>query len=144
MVRFARVSAALGLAWLAGSCVKAQYERHIVLEPVQTDELQHLVPGESDLEHCLAVLGAPNFVWERGGDAIAIAYGSYRHQGWQLGASVNITRGVNASFDYGELEALSRGYVLLFDEHWTLESISEGLLRDLSANFDRTPPQSVE
>jgi len=134
----------VGLALGAASCVKAQYERHIVLEPVRTDELQHLVPGESDLEHCLAVLGAPNFVWERSGDSIAIAYGSYRHQGWQLGASVNVTRGVSASFDYGELEALSRGYVLLFDERWKLESVSEGLLRDLSAEFERTPPQSVE
>jgi len=138
------VSAALGLALLASSCVKAQYERHIVLQPVAADGLQHLAPGESDLEHCLAVLGAPNFVWERRGDAIAIAYGAYRHQGWQVGASVNVTRGVNASFDYGELEALSRGYVLLFDEHWKLENISGGLLRDLSAEFERTPPQSVE
>jgi hypothetical protein len=51
---------------------------------------------------------------------------------------------VNASFDYGELEALSRGYVLLFDERWKLESVSEGLLRDLSTKFERTPPQSVE
>ncbi len=135
---------ACGLALGASSCVKAQYERHIVLEPVQTDELQHLVPGESDLAQCLARLGAPNFVWERSGDSIAIAYGAYRHQGWQVGASVNVTRGVNASFDYGELEALSRGYVLLFDERWKLESVSEGLLRDLSTKFERTPPQSVE
>ncbi len=138
------MSAALGLALLAGSCVKAQYERQVVLEPVATDELQQLVPGTSDLAHCLAVLGAPNFVWERSGDSIAIAYGAYRHQGWQVGASVNVTRGVNASFDYGELEALSRGYVLLFDERWKLESVSEGLLRDLSMKFERTPPQSVE
>jgi hypothetical protein len=135
---------ACGLALGASSCVKAQYERHIVLEPVQTDELQHLVPGESDLAQCLARLGAPNFVWERSGDSIAIAYGAYRHQGWQVGASVNVTRGVNASFDYGELEALSRGYVLLFDERWKLEGVSEGLLRDLSTKFERTPPQSVE
>lgn len=133
-----------GLALGASSCVKAQYERHIVLEPVQTDELQHLVPGESDLAQCLARLGAPNFVWERSGDSIAIAYGAYRHQGWQVGASVNITRGMSASFDYGELESLSRGYVLLFDERWKLESVSEGLLRDLSTKFERTPPQSVE
>ncbi|MBM3991224.1 MAG: hypothetical protein FJ298_09490 [Planctomycetes bacterium] len=138
------MSSALVLALAASSCVKAQWQRQIVLQPLPTDALRDLVPGESDLEHCLGILGAPNFVWERSGDAIAIAYGAYRHQGWQLGASVNVARGVNASFDYGELEALSRGYVLLFDQRWKLESVSEGLLRDLSTEFDRTPPQSVE
>ncbi len=138
------MSGAIALAFAGVSCVKAQYERHIVLQPADTSELEHLVPGESDLAQCLAVLGAPNFVWERRGDAIAIAYGAYRHQGWQLGASVNVGRGMSASFDYGELEALTRGYVLLFDANWRLEGVNEGLLRDLSTEFERTPPQSVE
>lgn len=129
---------------VSSGCAKLQYERHIQLQPIASDELQHLVPGESDLEHCLSVLGAPNLVWERRGDSIAIAYGSYRHEGWQAGANFSIGSGPSASFDYGELEALSRGYVLLFDEQWKLESVSEGLLRDLSAEFERTPPQSVE
>jgi hypothetical protein len=125
-------------------CAKLQYERHVQLQPIASDELQHLVPGESDLAQCLARLGAPNFVWERRGDSIALAYGSYRHEGWQAGANLSIGKGPSASFDYGELEALSRGYVLLFDERWKLESVSEGLLRDLSTKFERTPPQSVE
>jgi hypothetical protein len=32
----------------------------------------------------------------------------------------------------------------LFDANWRLEGVNEGLLRDLSTEFERTPPQSVE
>lgn len=137
------MSAAPLLALLA-ACVSAEYQREIVLAPVSSGSVAALRPGESDLGECLAALGAPNFVWERRGDSIALAYASYRDAGWGLGVSVQLARGVSASFDYGQLEAKSRGYVLLFDADWRLEGVRAGFLRDLRDTLERPPPQALE
>ena len=78
------------------------------------------------------------------GDAIALAYAGYRDAGWGLGASVQIARGVSASFDYGELAGRSKGFVLLFDEQWRLEGVRSGYLRDLRGPIQRPMPQAME
>jgi hypothetical protein len=143
VVRLARVAALAALA-TASSCVTAEYEREIIFSRVSDEGVAHLVPGEHDLGRCLELLGAPNFVWERRGDAIALAYASYRDGGWGVGASVQVARGVSASFDYGELAGRSKGFVLLFDEHWRLEGVRSGYLRDLRGPIERPNAQALE
>jgi hypothetical protein len=143
VVRLARVAALAALA-ATSSCVTAEYEREIVFSRVSERGIAQLIPGEHDLGHCLERLGAPNFVWERRGDAIALAYAGYRDAGWGLGASVQVARGVSASFDYGELAGRSKGFVLLFDEQWRLEGVRSGYLRDLRGPIQRPMPQAME
>ena len=143
VVRLARIALLAGLA-ATSSCVTAEYEREIIFSRASDEGVARLVPGEHDLGYCLELLGAPNFVWERRGDAIALAYASYRAAGWGVGASVPVTRGVSASFDYGELAGHSKGFVLLFDDEWRLEGVRSGFLRDLRGPIERPTPQAQE
>ena len=143
VVRLARVALLAALA-STSACVTAEYEREIIFSRVSDEGVARLVPGEHDLGHCLELLGAPNFVWERRGDAIALAYASYRDAGWSVGASVQVVRGVSASFDYGELAGRSKGFVLLFDEQWRLSGVRSGYLRDLRGPIERPMPQAME
>ena len=133
------MSAAIAGAALAG-CVSAEYRREIVHEPIARERLSALEPGVSDLGACLAALGAPAYVWEHSGDGLALGYGWYRHAHWGVGASYQLSRGVTASMNYDDIDAVTRGYVLFFDGTWKLTAVRSGYLRDLTQGLGRRRP----
>jgi hypothetical protein len=90
------------------------------------------------------VLGAPLYVWEYRGDGVALAFGAKRGTNFGFGVSVPVTDYQSASFDYGEGDAQTRGWVLFFDAEWKLVAIREGRLRDLARGFRRQPPAPVD
>jgi hypothetical protein len=137
------VSAALAVVAAASACVTVEYRRTIVDEPVRKERVAALVPGRSGLAECLAALGAPQYVWEYRGDALALGYGSYNRSHWGLGVSYAVTNEVSASMNYDELGSKTRGYVLLFDEGWVLQGIRSGYLRDLTLGLGRQRPASL-
>ena len=120
-------------ALLVSSCVQAQFERNNQLRPVVEEDLLQFVPGETKLDDCLAVLGAPLFVRERQTYGAELAYGWFHQTDWGLSVSLPVAENVSASFNYDELDEKLRGVVLLFDEDWTLEVVRTGYLRDLVA-----------
>lgn len=131
---------ALALCALATtSCVRARYQKSTLLRPIPLAAQDTLEPGTS-LAHCLASLGAPNFVWEQPSGAVAVAYAWSRSTGWGVGASVSIVRNVDASFDYDDASANTRGLVLWFDPNWKLTRTERGRLRDLAAQLARPRP----
>lgn len=139
--RAARIGAvALALGALASSsCVRARYQKSTVLRPIPLAVQSELELG-ANLRDCLASLGAPSFVWEQPNGAVAIAYAWSRSVGWGVGVSATIVRNVDASFDYDDLSASTRGLVLWFDSSWKLTHIERGRLRDLAAPLVRPRP----
>lgn len=131
---------ALALSALAASsCVRARYQKSTVLRPVPLAAHSELEPGAS-LRECLARLGAPNFVWEQPSGALAVAYAWSRSVGWGVGVSGTIVRNVDASFNYDDLSANTRGLVLWFDANWRLERVERGRMRELAAPPLRARP----
>jgi hypothetical protein len=140
--RLARV--ALALCALTTSCVQLQWSQETVHERVDGAAVAALQPGVSDLAQCLAALGAPLYVWEYDGDGVALGFGALNDETWGVGVNIPISESTSASFDYDEGDAQTRGWVLFFDESWTLVAASEGRLRDLALGFRRQPPAFVD
>jgi hypothetical protein len=134
----AGLALALGALGLC-SCVRARYQKTTLLRPIASGAETELAPG-AELEACLARLGAPNFVWEQPGGAVAVAYAWSRSVGWGLGMSVTIARNADASFDYDDLSADTRGLVLWFDSSWRLQRLERGRIRDVAAPLGRPRP----
>jgi hypothetical protein len=131
---------ALGLS----ACVRGEYRRTIVDAPIESERVAALVPGRSGLAECLAVLGAPHFVWEYRGDGLALGYGWFRGSHWGASASYQVARGVSASMDYADLDGATRGYVLFLDGRWVLEGVRKGRLRDLTEGARKPRPAGTE
>lgn len=134
----AGLALALGALGLC-SCVRARYQKTTLLRPIASGAETELAPG-AELEACLARLGAPNFVWEQPGGAVAVAYAWSRSVGWGVGVSGTIVRNVDASFNYDDLSANTRGLVLWFDANWRLERVERGRMRELAAPPLRARP----
>ncbi len=131
---------ALGLTTLGlSSCVRGRYQKNTFLRPIAGDAEAGLAPG-AELAECVARLGAPNYVWEQPGGAMAVAYAWSRSVGWGLGVSGTIVRNVDASFDFDDLSADTRGLVLWFDPTWRLERLERGRIRDVAAPLGRPRP----
>ena len=130
---------------IAAGCVQLSWNRVTRHSPVPRDALARLSsdPGHpSDLGECLAALGAPLWVWEHeidGASGAVLAWGWFDERSLGFSASVPITRGVSASFDYDDADARMRGVVLFFDRDWRLVVLRTGLLRDLTGEVRRPP-----
>lgn len=144
LARVTRIAGSLAAALLAASCVQLEWTRQIALEPVDVERLATLRAGASDLGECVATLGAPVYVWEYGGEGVALGYGSRRRSAFGISASVPIADRSSASFDYDQGTAQTRGWVLFFDADWKLVAIEQGRLRDLTLARERRRAASVE
>lgn len=122
-----------------GACVRARYQKSTFLRPIASGAEAQLEAG-AELETCLARLGAPNYVWEQPSGAVAVAYAWSRSVGWGLGVSGTVVRNVDASFNYDDLSADTRGLVLWFDSNWRLERLERGRIRDVAAPLGRPRP----
>jgi len=146
-VRRVPVSLALALGVLplvAG--VRLQWSRVTRYEPLPPALDASLVPGRTELDACLATLGAPLWVFElpvEGSGGAMLAWGWYEQSDFGFRASYSFDRGVTASFDWQQVEAGMEGLVAVFDEDWTLVSLDRGLLRDLVTE-DRRPRPTVQ
>jgi hypothetical protein len=134
----------LALLPLLTGCVTGSWSRTNRFAPPDEGAVETLAPGQSDLGHCLAALGAPLWVWEYRGDGVALAYGWLEDVGWGIIVSVPLTEYYSASFDYRDRDSEMPGLVLLFDEGLTLRELRRGLLRDLTREVGRPRPNLVE
>ncbi len=140
-----RSGAVLLTALFLAGCVQLRWERESRFEPVVTEALQRLEPGQ-ELALCLELLGAPLWVWEQPtGEhfGAVLAYGWYKSRDLGLRVSMPVTEYYSASFDYGDIDERMRGLVLFFDPEWKLQGWRTGLLRDLTREA-LGPPAYIE
>jgi hypothetical protein len=110
----------LFLFLLLAGCVRAQYTRTVINEPLEEDLVGWFEPGD-DLGLCLGQYGAPIRVWETEDGGFAIAYGWLRDRGWGFSASYSLdTLAPAISFSYDDQVKRMRGIVLWFDQQTKL------------------------
>jgi len=131
---------AAACALLGAGCVSVTWRAEQRLSPPSAAVVEGFAPGTTTLGECLDRLGAPVAVWEYKGEGVALAYGSARARTLGFNASIPVTRGASASFDYDDVAANLRGYVLLFDAGWKLESVRAGYLREIGRALGRRRP----
>lgn len=122
------------------SCVG--YLRFRENEPVPRATLERLRPGTDDLEHCLALLGAPVQVFEYRGDGMALLWSWQDTDDWSIDVSVPLAESVNANFDL-DLTFLERpGCVLWFGPDLVLGGWRAGMIGE--RNGGRARPEMIE
>ena len=83
--------------------------------------------GESNLNDCLKMLGAPTFVEQSdGGDQFVLSYKWLRTSGWGAGMSVPISGIGNTSVNYSNSAATPAFVKLIFDKEWQLIEVMQG------------------
>lgn len=133
-------------AWLLAallpltSCVG--YMRFQVDEPISMSALAQLRPGASELAECLAVLGAPDQVFEYRGSGMALLWSWRDTDDWSLNVSIPVTDVANASFEFDMTAREIPGCVLWISPDLLLERWQVGSLGHLLAG--RTRPAVVE
>jgi hypothetical protein len=127
---------------LLAGCVRAQYTRTVINEPLEEDLVGWFERGD-DLGLCMDQYGAPVRVWETEDGGFAIAYGWLRDRGWGFSASYSLDALAPAiSFSYDDTLKRMRGIVFWFDEKAKLRQAKTGLLTDLLP--PRRRPQDLD
>ncbi len=139
-----RVPFALLLAGGLASCVRFEWTRYQVQEPIPVEESTALTPGVDTLESCIARLGAPLYVWEASASTYALAYGWDEGHDWGFNVSVPVGDTASASFDYGDMNLDLHGVVLVFDHGDRLVRSDRGYLRDLAPGLQRRRPSLID
>jgi hypothetical protein len=131
---------------LGSSCLNVDWTRNSRYHPVPEELEPELVVGESQLDDCLAQLGAPLWVLEhpiKGRDGALLAWGWYLSNDIGVNLSYAFDRYVSSSVDYKQSDADMEGLVAIFDQDWRLVEVKRGLLRDLASEFTRARPRAV-
>lgn len=131
------------VAALLPGCVTVRFDRRRAFEPVSGETLARLRAGHSNLETCLATLGAPNLVYQQPDGRIAMAWAWLDHFGWGLNASISV-RGLSVSADTDVDKRDIEAAVLFFDQDLRLVSLERGMLHDFLRQPRRQPPTPPE
>ncbi len=141
-----RALAVLLCVSLGSACINVDWTRNSRYHPVPETLEPELVVGESNLDDCLAQLGAPLWVLEhpiKGRDGALLAWGWYISSDLGMKVTYTFDRFVSSSVDYQRTDADMEGLVAIFDEEWNLVELKRGLLRDLASEFSRARPRAV-
>ncbi|MHC4847539.1 MAG: hypothetical protein ACYTEG_03705 [Planctomycetota bacterium] len=123
------IRALLVLLLLLAGCIRLDYVRTLVDEPVPDEKFETLSPGAS-LQSCLDTLGAPALVWNdpRG---IWFAYIWINERGPRVSASVPLLAfalpGPSPSITYSHIKRRGEGVTLCFDNDLNLRFARRGL-----------------
>jgi hypothetical protein len=131
---------------LCAGCATLTWQRESRNRPVPAEAVARLEAGKTELGECLALFGAPLWVWEdveHGRPAAALAYGWFDARDFGFSVSFPLTDYYSASYNFDRIDQRMQGLVLFFDEHWRLLSWRTGLLHDLT-HEERRPPAFVE
>lgn len=131
---------------LSPSCLSFEWSRVSRYAPVPAELEASLEVGDSDLERCLARLGAPLWVLEQpveSKDGALLAWGWFESEDFGVRVSYAFDRFVSASFDYEQIDAEMQGIVAVFDESWRLIKLERGLLRDLASDLTQARPRAI-
>jgi len=121
--------AALFLLIVPTGCVRYDYQRDIVNEPIADQRFAELAPG-MDLQECLERLGAPGYVWndQRG---VWLAYIWIQEKRPRIAVSLPFIGlglpGTSPSFSYARIKRRGEGIILCFDHDLVLRFARRGL-----------------
>ena len=83
--------------------------------------------GESDLDDCIKMLGAPTLVEQSdSGNHVVVSYEWLRTSGWRIGVSGQISRIGNTSVNYQNSDTSPSFVKLIFDKEWQLIEVMQG------------------
>jgi len=122
---------------LPAACVRLDYVRTMVDEPVADEKFEALSPGTT-LEACLDELGAPAYVWSdpRG---VWLAYIWINEHGPRISLSIPsfafALPGPSPSISYSRIRRRGEGITLCFDADLELRFARKGLT-DLPERFE--------
>ena len=119
---------------LASSCVTGTLSRERPQLAPAAGALDGLVPGEADLDACLAALGAPLIVREDR-DQQVLLWGWRELRGWSLRASISLVRGANTNFSFANDQDDLQAVMGVFDGDWRLILVRRGRLADLQQRW---------
>jgi len=113
---------------LAGSsCANASLNSNIIDRQVDFMAVAKLSAGESDLDDCLKMLGAPTLVEQSdGGNQFVLSYEWLKTSGLGVGVSVPISRIGKASVNYSNSDTAPTFVKLIFDKEWQLIEVMQG------------------
>lgn len=117
------------LSFQSIGCVRYDYLRDIVNEPIADERFAKLKPGMS-LQVCLDALGAPGYVWTdpRG---VWLAYIWIQQKSPRISASLPIFSlglpGTSPSLTYSRVKRKGEGITLCFDQDLVLRFARKGL-----------------
>ena len=124
------------------SCLNLRYSRIVQLREPADGHYESLRPGESDLQACLDLLGAPLIVQEYAAGQ-ALAWGWFEAADWSLSAQTPIGD-QSASLSFQSVDGRMLGLLLLFDRDWRLIELRRGYLRELGRGIERRRPQLLK
>lgn len=108
----------------SSSCVSVQYGRERLDLPPTEEAIASLVPGTTQLQECLDLLGAPKVVEPtQTGERLTLAWVWNAGSGWGFGVSVPLGEQVNASFQYDDVQSDLPRLQLRFDGEGVLQSV---------------------
>ena len=128
------------LALTCCGCVSGNWVRESADEPLTLAALSEVEIHSSSLQDVLDLFGAPLSVWENDNTAVAVAYGWYESNAYNVTVSYQVTKGNSADFDYDRSSAQMNGVVFIFDDSLTLRSWRAGRLADILGESARVRP----
>lgn len=140
-LRCGLVAALEGVLLLPG-CIAFHWDRDTRFEVVPGAELDALQPGDSSVDDCLRLLGAPLWVWETAEDGrpgAVLAYGWYRADDRLFRVTFPLVQHAKANFDFQRVDGSLHGLVLFFDEDWALLRWRSGRLEDITSDIEGVP-----
>jgi len=120
----------VGLVLLQG-CLSLNWVRSRKNEPPSSFAVQALRLGQSNLDQCLGLLGAPLLVQRGPGKSTELLWASGDFGGWGISISLNLFRFVNPSFSYQGSDETAQALRLRFDPKGVLVQKSQGSLASL-------------
>lgn len=100
--------------------------------------LNELHVGESTMQQCIEMLGAPEVVREHRAGAELI-WGWERNTGFNITSRIPIGSSRSANLAYTKGSRGARGWTLRFDRQWVLLDVREGSLQEL-IEIGQPPP----
>ncbi len=127
---------------LLPACFSARYTRVDRGGPLEQAQLDELKVGESSMQQCVDVLGAPLVVREHN-DGADLIWGWERNSGFMVSATIPLGDARSANAAYGQRSVGATGWTLRFDSGWNLISKHQGRLTELLA-LSSPPPKLLE
>ena len=112
---------------MSSSCANASLNSNSVGRRINSDVVQQLEVGESNLSDCLLVLGAPTLVGQSDdGTQFVLSYEWLRTAGWKVGVSVPLSDFINTSVNYANSDSSPNFVKLIFNNDWRLIKVLQG------------------
>lgn len=125
------------------SCVNLEFNKAVEDEPIADEVAAGLRVGTSDLQACLATLGAPRVAFEQPQGRFALAWAWRDEFEWGLSVSFSIRTGASLSYRWNDTQLDIPAVLVLFDDKLVAQQVRRGSLREITRDLSRPKRSSV-